>query len=174
MFGFSSSSEPTLTPLAPRLSLRSTPTPPPPPSAASIFEEARETSPARSASVAPSQRVQRESIVVEEDAMSEWGAGGYAGLLSRDPRLSVDVCDAADGDARDHDARRGSMMALPGGGVAVAGTPSSKGGKGRRTKLTQHCCLQDLTLPSSFTRCTEFTSRRLSIADESSLFGPDS
>ncbi|ORY76555.1 hypothetical protein BCR35DRAFT_305803 [Leucosporidium creatinivorum] len=124
MFGFKSSTpEPALTPLPPRLSLRSTPTPPPPPSATSIFTETTPTPPARSASVPPSHRGPRESIVLDEqDAISEWGARGFAGLLSQDPRLSVDVCDAGDeDDALDHNARRGSMMALPGGGVAVAG-----------------------------------------------------
>lgn len=58
--------------------------------------------------------------------MSEWGAGGFAGLLSRDPRLSVDVCDAGHDDAPEQAARRGSMMALPGGGVAIAGASMEK------------------------------------------------
>lgn len=117
MLGFSSHTveEPTLTALPSRLSLRSKAPSAPPTTAASIFTvDEQHTPPTRPSSVASHARPGRRDSAVAEDA-SEWGASGFAGLLSRDPRLSVDVCDAVDDH---HDAR---MLALPGAGVAVAG-----------------------------------------------------
>lgn len=60
-----------------------------------------------------------------------WGAGGFAGLMSGgDPRLSVSVCDGGDEqegreEGAGRDARRDSLLALPGARVGVAGEYSS-------------------------------------------------
>lgn len=106
MFNFTAS-EATLTPLPPRLSLRSSTPSPAPPTAAYIFEEPPHSPPARPASAASHSPAR---VSLAEDALAGWGS-----LLSQDPRLSAGVYEVTD------EGSHASMMALPGAGIAITG-----------------------------------------------------
>lgn len=110
MFGSTPPPEPALTPLPPRLSLRSSTPAPAPPAASSIFSDLPYLPPARSASIRSFSLARRSTV--EDAALSEWGE-----LLSQDPRLSVNIRASAE----DYPGKMTSTMALPGGGLAVAG-----------------------------------------------------